>query len=306
MGENGSGWLPEAMSTVAAEVDALFYFTLYTSTIIFVAVIGAMIYFGIRFRRRDESEVPTPVHEPKWLEMTWIVVPTILVMIVFTWGFKVFIKLHTAPPDSYEITVRAAQWYWEFEYDNGVTSANELYVPVGKAIKLNMSASDVLHSFFVPAFRIKMDVIPNRVTSVWFEATDVGTYQVFCTEYCGTSHAAMLATVHVVTDSEFRQWLATQNQDLPPAELGAQLFNQYTCNVCHVDTAVGPGLTGIFGSERKLSDGTTVIADEDYLLESIVDPGAKLVEGYGLQMPATYGSLTQKQLDGLIAYIKTL
>jgi cytochrome c oxidase subunit 2 len=306
MGENTTGWLPDAMSTVAGEVDTLFYFTLYVSTVIFVAVVAAIIFFSIRYRRRSESEVPVLVHEHRLLETTWVVVPTILVMIVFTWGFRVFVDLQTAPPDSYEISVRGAQWFWEFEYDTGVTSPNELYVPVGRPIKLNMTGSDVLHSFFIPAFRVKMDVIPNRYTSVWFEALEVGTYQVFCTEYCGTSHSAMLATVHVVTQEEFDAWMTAQNQDLPPVELGEQLFSQYTCAVCHVDTNVGPKLTGIFGSERTLTDGTTVTANEDYLLESIINPSAKIVDGYGLQMPATFGTLSQKQLDGLIAYLKTL
>lgn len=306
MGEKGTGWLPDAMSTVAGEVDALFYFTLYTSTVIFVAVVAAIILFSIRFRRRREDEVPVLVPEPRWLEMTWIVIPTILVMIVFTWGFKVFVDLQTAPPDSYQVTVRGAQWFWEFEYDTGVMTTNELYVPVGKPIKLNMTATDVLHSFFVPAFRIKMDVIPNRYTSVWFEATEIGEYQVFCTEYCGTSHSAMMATVHVVSEPDFNKWMMAQNQDLPPAELGGQLFTQLACAVCHVDTSVGPRLDGIFGSERQLADGSTVIADDDYLLESIISPGEKIIDGYGLQMPATFGTLSQKQLDGLVAYLKTL
>jgi len=305
MGEN-SGWLPDAMSTVAGEVDTLFYFTMYVSTIIFVAVVAAMVLFVVRYRRRKESDVPDPVHEPRWLEMTWVVLPTILVMIVFTWGFRVFVDLHTAPPDSYEISVRGAQWFWEFEYANGVTSPNELYVPVDKPVKLRMTASDVLHSFFIPAFRVKMDVIPDRYTSVWFEATEVGEYQIFCTEYCGTSHSAMLAKVHVVTQAEFDEWLTAQNQDLPPAELGAQLFSQYTCNVCHVDTNVGPRLNGILGSTRRFTDGTELVADESYILESILNPSEKIVEGYGMQMPSTFTTLSQKQLDGLVAYISTL
>ncbi|TDI76600.1 MAG: cytochrome c oxidase subunit II [Bacteroidetes bacterium] len=306
MGDQSTGWLPDPMSTFAGEVDTLFYFTLYVSTIIFVAVMAAMVYFGIRYRRRSETEVPEFVRESRILETTWVVVPTILVMIVFTWGFKVFVDLQTAPPDSYEITVRGAQWFWEFQYDTGVTSANELYVPVNRPIKLRMTGSDVLHSFFIPAFRVKMDVIPNRYTSVWFEAIEIGTYQVFCTEYCGTNHSAMLATVHVVSQEDFDAWMVAQDQDLPPAELGERLFRQYTCVVCHVDTSVGPNLAGIFGSERELTDGSTVIADEDYLLESIVNPSAKVSSGYGLQMPATFGTMSQKQLDGLIAYIKTL
>jgi cytochrome c oxidase subunit 2 len=309
MGENPNVWMPDAMSTVASEVDSLFYFVLWTSTIIFALVIGAKVYFAFRYRRRDPHEVPQPVHESRWLETAWIVIPTILVLIVFTWGFKVFVKLSTPPPDSYQVTVRAKQWFWEFEYPNGTVTANELHVPIGQPVKLTMSSADVLHSFFVPDFRIKMDVLPNRYTSVWFEATQTGSFQIYCTEYCGTSHSGMLGMVVVETEEEFEAWLNEQSQDLPPAELGARVFRQYNCNVCHsVDGTriVGPTMKGLFGSERQFEDGGTATADENYIRESILDPGAHIVQTYPNAMPATFTSLSAKQLDGLIAYIQTL
>jgi cytochrome c oxidase subunit II len=308
MGESGSFWLPDAMSSLAPEVDSLFYFVTWASTVIFIAVIAAMIYFMIRYRRRSEADVPIPEPESRVLEVTWIVLPTILTMIVFTWGFKVFVKLNTAPPDSYQVTVRALQWSWEFEYANGASSMNDLYVPFGQPVKLTMTSDDVIHSFFVPDFRIKQDVLPNRYTSVWFEATEPGEYQVYCTEYCGTQHSGMLATIHVVSQNEFDTWMASQNQDLPPVELGEQVFAQ--CAVCHSTAGiriVGPHLNGIFGEERTFDDGTSGIIDEDYLHESIVTPSAKVVATYPPAMPATYGStLSPKEITGLIAYIKSL
>jgi cytochrome c oxidase subunit II len=309
MGENGTVWLPEAASTIAPEVDALFYFVYWTSAIIFVGVVAGIIYFALKYRRRDPAYVPPRSKDLHFLEMASIVIPTILVLIVFTWGFKVFVKLYAAPPDSYEITVRGKQWFWEFEYGNGAVVANEMHVPIGRPIKLNMSAEDVIHSFFVPDFRIKHDVLPNRYTSVWFEVNETGEHTIYCTEYCGTNHSAMLGKVVAEPEAEFQRWLADQNADRPPEEMGEQLFAQYTCNACHsVDgtPGVGPTMQGLFGNPRNLADGSSVTADENYLRESILNPTAKVAEGFAPVMPPTYSTLTAKQLDGLIAYIKTL
>ncbi len=309
MGENGSIWLPEASSSFAGEIDALFNFVLVASAILLVAVVASMIYFVIRYRRRSDDYVPVPDSESKWLEITSIVLPTILVLILFTWGFRLFITLSTAPPDSYQITVRGKQWFWEFEYANGVISTEDLYVPVNTPVKLNMSSDDVLHSFFVPEFRVKQDVLPNRYTSVWFEATATGEYRIYCTEYCGMQHSAMLGRVVAVSQSEFDAWLEEQNQDLPPVELGEKLFTQFSCNACHSITGtrgVGPALNGVFGTMRTFDDGTSAEADDNYLLESIVNPGIQVVQSFPPAMPATFGSLTARQIDGLVAYIKSL
>lgn len=303
----GDNWYPDAMSTIAGEADALFWFVVWTSTVLFAAVVAVKLYFVFRYRRTDDAYVPEPVTESKWLEAAWIVLPTILVLIVFTWGFNVFVKLNSAPPDSYEINVRATQWSWEFGYGEGATAFNEMYVPVGRPIKLIMSSTDVLHSFSVPAFRVKMDVVPNRYTSVWFEVLEPGEYQVFCTEYCGTEHSGMLATIVAVSEEDFAAWLAENNQDLPPEELGEQLFAQ--CVACHsVDGSpkIGPALNGRFGEDRMLADGSTVTFDEDYIRESILDPAVKIAEGFLPIMPAGYTGLTAKQIDGLVAYIKSL
>jgi cytochrome c oxidase subunit 2 len=309
MGENGSSWLPNPSSTFAGDVDKLFNFVALASAILFVGVVVSIIYFVIKYRRRSDSEVPVPEHESRLLEWATIILPTILVMIVFTWGFRVFVTLSTAPPDSYEVIVRGKQWFWEFEYPNGIVNANELYVPVGQPVRLKMSSADVIHSFFVPEFRIKHDVLPNRYSTVWFEAKEPGEYQIYCTEYCGTQHSAMLGKVVAVPQSEFDSWLEQQNQDLPPVELGAKLFQQYSCNACHSTTGatlVGPPLNGIMGRQVTFTDGASLTVDEDYIRESIVNPGVRVVEGFNPVMPPTFGSMSARQIDGLIAYIKSL
>jgi len=307
MGENGI-WLPNASSSLAGEVDSLFWFVFWVSTIIFAMVVLAKLYFVFKYKRKSESEVPQPVHESKLLEATWIVVPTILVLIVFTWGFDVFVKLSSAPPDAYQITVRGKQWVWEYEYAEGVVTAQDLYVPAGRPVKLLMSSVDVLHSFYVPEFRIKHDVLPNRYTTVWFEANEPGEYQIYCTEYCGTAHSGMLGKVIALREDDFQAWIIEQSQDMPPAELGAQVYN-VQCSVCHAidgSRKIGPPLNGLFGTERAFTDGSTATADESYIRDSILNPGSKIVEGYPPAMPNGFGTLSAKQLDGLVAYIKTL
>lgn len=306
MGENGSIWLPDASSTLAPEVDALWWFVFWASTILFVGVVAAIIYYATKYRRRDPSYVPDPAYESKYVEMAWIVGPTILVLIVFTWGANVFIKLNTPPPDSYNIDVRGQQWSWSYTYPNGVQSTTDLVVPVGRPVKLTLSSSDVLHSFFVPEFRIKMDAIPNRYTSVWFEATKADTFRVYCTEYCGTAHSGMSSNVVAVSESEFQQWLQDQNQDLPPVELGQQSFTQ--CAACHaVDGSqlIGPALNAVYGYERAFENADPLVADENYIRESIVNPNAKIVSGYNPVMPS-FSHLNEKTINGLVAYVRSL
>ncbi len=305
-----SFWLPTDASTLAPELDSLFYFVLWTSVVIFVGVVAAMVYFAYRYRRRSPDDRPEPVKESKLLEISWVIIPTILVLIVFTWGFRAFIKFGVAPPNAYEITVRGQQWSWLFEYPNGARSS-DLHVPVDRPIRLKMSSADgdVLHSFFVPAFRIKQDVLPDRYTYVWFEATKTGTFTAFCTEYCGTQHSGMLADVVVQTQDEFEQWLeeAGTPEDMPLPDLGERLYQQQGCQACHsLDGArgVGPSFQGLYGSERTFNDGTSTEADENYLRQSILEPGSRVVEGFQNVMPASYSSLSEREVDALIAFIK--
>lgn len=304
----GDFWLPEAASTMASEVDSLFNFVNAVSAILLIGVVAAMLWFIYRYRRQDPAERPAPVKESKLLEISWIVIPTILVLLVFNWGFKSFIKQKTVPPDAYDIRVQARQWSWVFEYPNGVTS-DTLYVPEGEPVKTTMSSSNVIHSFFVPAFRVKQDVLPNRYTSVWFEATKKGTYDLFCTEYCGRDHSEMDAAVKVVSRERFDQWLeeAATPKDIPLPKLGEKLYSQQGCQGCHSldgSDMVGPTWKNLYGKTgHEMSDGSTVTADENYLRTSILNASDKVVQGYQNVMPS-YANLSEKEVAGLVAFIK--
>ncbi len=310
MEDKGSVWLPVDASTLAGEVDALFYFTYWVGVVIFAAVIAAVIFFVIKYRRRHANERTERVQESYLLELTWIVIPTILTMVVFTWGFQVFIKMGVAPPDAYEITVRGKKWSWEFEYPNGAVAVNELRVPVNQSVRLVMSSEDVIHSVFIPAFRVKHDVLPNRYTAIWFEATKTGEYPLFCTEYCGTQHSGMLSKVFVLEREQFDDWIGSSGEnfdDMTLEEYGEVLYTQQACIGCHsIDGTriVGPSLKGIYNVQRDFDDGTSAMGDENYLREAILDPAVKIVAGYQNQMPPSYSSLTERDVSALIAYIK--
>jgi cytochrome c oxidase subunit 2 len=236
------------------------------------------------------------------------VIPTILVLLVFNWGFKSFVEQKTMPPSAYDIQVQAQSWNWLFEYPNGVTS-DTLVVPANQPVKTTMSSQDVTHSFFVPAFRVKQDVLPNRYTSVWFEATEKGTYDLFCTEYCGRNHSEMNATVKVVSRERFDQWLeeSSMPEDIPLPDLGERLYTQQGCQGCHSldgSDMVGPTWEGLYGkTDHQMADGSTVTVDENYLRESILQSGAKIVQGYQNVMPS-YANLSEREVSGLVEFIK--
>ena len=309
MVDQGSVWLPEPASTFAGDVDGLFYFILVVSTLLFVGVTSAMVWFAWRYRRRSEQDRPEPVHENKLVEATWIVVPTVLVAIVFVWGFRLYLELGIAPPNSYEIDVRARKWSWLFEYPNGAASA-ELHVPVGRPVKLRMISEDVIHSFFVPAFRVKMDVVAGRYTYVWFEATRQDTFQVVCAEYCGTAHSMMYTPVVVHSEDNFENWLADNRSDadLTPVQRGERIYTQQGCFACHSldgTTGSGPTFQGLAGSTRTFEDGTTAVADANYLREAITNPAAEIVAGYLPVMPGQYATtLDTGEIDALVAFIE--
>lgn len=306
----GDFWLPEAASSIAPEVDSLFLFVTSVSGIFLLGVTGAMLYFVYRYRRQHPGERPEPVEESRALEVSWIVVPTILVLLVFNWGFKGYVNMSVNPSGAYEIQVQAQQWNFLFEYPNGVTS-DTLYVPEGRDVKMKMSSADVLHGFYIPEFRVKYDILPNRYTSVWFNAEKKGDYTLFCTEYCGKDHSEMDKVVRVVSESEFDDWLesAATPEDIPLPKLGEKLYSQRGCNSCHSldgSKKVGPSFQGLYGMENhKMSDGSAVTVDENYLRQSILKPEKRIVKGYDNLMPGSYSSLSERQLSGLIEFIKT-
>ena len=307
--EGGSLWLPPQSSTTAHIIDNAFYFILYASTILTIGVAIAMLVLAWKYKRKSHAEHPKPVHGGELLELTWTVIPTILVVIVFFWGFRSYMDTSIAPSDSYEIRVEGQKWFWTFEYPNGMVTQNEVVVPAGQPIKLVMSARDVLHSFFVPAFRIKHDVLPNRYTYVWFNAPEEGVYQVVCTEYCGTGHSTMGAKIRVVGRDAFYEYLASGGSGgeiLPPVEFGEQLYTGRNCNACHsIDGSplVGPTWLGIWGESRPGSESGVV--DDNYVRQSILDPGVYITEGYQPSMPP-YDFLGDSEIRGLIAFMREI
>lgn len=309
MNEQASIWLPEPASTVAGDVDTLFYFILVTSAIFFVGVMGAMVTFAWRYRRRSENDRPEPVRESKLVEASWIAIPSILVAVVFVWGFRVFLELGIAPPNAYEINVTARKWSWSFTYPNGAAST-DLHVPVNRPVKLRMISEDVIHSFFVPAFRVKADVLQGRYSYVWFEATRADTFNIVCAEYCGTAHSDMYANVVVQSQDDFEGWLAENMDDesLTPAERGERIYQQQGCMPCHSldgTTPIGPSFLGLAGSTRNFTDGTSAVADDNYIRMSIVNPGQQVVEGFLPVMPPQYAAtLSTEEIDALVAFIQ--
>jgi cytochrome c oxidase subunit 2 len=302
--------LPPQASTVAADIDAVFWFITVTSAILLALVTYFMVYFVQRYRRRSHEDRTEIVHESKLLELSWVIVPTLLVMVVFFWGFRAYVATSIPPADAYVIRVQAQKWFWTFEYPSGLVTQGELVVPVGQPVRLTMSSQDVLHSFFVPEFRIKNDVIPNRLTTVWFEAPREGIYQVVCTEYCGKDHSNMGAHIRVVTRAEFNEYLRTgggQNVNLPPAELGEQLYTGRACNACHTvdgSAGTGPSWLGIWGQPRPGSAQGTV--NDAYLVESVLNPAGYIAPGFQNVMPSFEGLLDSTQVNALAAYIRLI
>jgi len=306
-------WVPEVASNLASKVDAVIWFITVISLVFFILISIFLVYFAIRYRRRQENEETPYITGSHVLETIWTIIPSILLIVIFVYGFVVYKDMRTPPEDSLEVTVIGRQWLWQFKYNNGKTTLNELYIPEGRPIKLVMTSEDVLHSFFVPAFRVKQDLVGGMYTYLWFTPTKNGTYELFCAEYCGTGHSAMLGKVIVMSPQEYEKWEKGEEEkavaSLPPAELGKQLYTQRGCNACHsIDgsTLVGPTWKGLYGHEVVMQDGTKVTADENYIREAILEPQAKLVKGFGPVMPSFKGVVSDDEITDLIAYIKTL
>jgi cytochrome c oxidase subunit 2 len=299
---------PEQASTFSGEIDALYGF-LWALTILFGVMLSLLIlYFAVKYRRRREDEIPRQVEGSTRLELVWTVVPFLVAMGIFVWGASIFYSMFRPPAEALDIYVVAKQWMWKFQHLDGHREINELHIPVGRKVRLMMTTEDVIHSLYVPAFRTKMDVVPGKYRTMWFEATKPGRYHLFCAEYCGTSHSGMIGWVHVMEAPEYQDWLSGGAGGGTLASSGEKLFQQLACNTCHKSdgSGRGPALEGVFGKEVKLQDGATVTADESYVRESILNPRAKVVAGYQPIMPTFQGQVTEEQLLELGAYIKSL
>jgi cytochrome c oxidase subunit II len=301
---------PPRASTTAPQVDALYGYLLVIGIGMTVLIFAAVALFAYKYRRKSEDDpAPPPIHGSIPLEITWSVIPLLFMLVMFAWGTKLYFENYTPPRDTLDIYVVGKQWMWKVQYPDGQREINELHVPTGRPVKLTLASEDVIHSFFLPAFRLKHDVVPGSYQTFWFEATQPGRYHIFCAEYCGTNHSRMIGWVTVMDPVAYQNWLAGGATGSSMAELGEKLFEQYGCISCHVTDQQGraPSLRNVFGHPVQLEDGRTVVADEVYMRESILNPNAKTVKGYKRDvMPVFQGQINEEGLLDLIVYIKSL
>ncbi len=301
-------FFPEQASTIGTQVDWIFFTLIGLSLLFAIPVIGLIIVFSIRYRRGTHADRSNRVHESFKIEFIWTFIPLVLAMGIFGWSAVVYYNYATPPDDAMEIYVVGKQWMWQTQHPSGKTEINALHVPVNQPVKLIMTSQDVIHSFYIPAFRIKQDVLPGRYTTLWFEATKTGDYHLFCAEYCGTEHAKMTGTVTVMEPEAYQAWVGGTVEGESMADAGERLFQQRGCVACHQEdgSGIGPSLVGLMGETVELQDGSTLTADEEYLQESIRRPQEKIVAGYPPSMPTYDTILTDQEILQLVEYIKSL
>lgn len=317
-----AGHLPIQGTEIAREWDVLYWFIMAISVFFFAIVIGGMILFAIKYRSKEGAK-SSYIHGHVPLEITWTIIPTILLLVIFGWGWVVYRDMTQPPIGAYEVRVIGKQWLWQFQYPDGRSTINELYFPANKPVKLIMTSEDVLHSFFIPNFRVKKDVVPGMYTSVWFNTKTPGRHQIYCTEYCGTSHSGMLAVAYALDEKQWAEFERGKKPQIPLAEggatgskpalkladIGKQLTKTKGCIACHTEDGsqlVGPSYKGLFGKEREFADGSKATADENYLIESINEPQKRLVKGFQPVMPVFQGQLSAEDLNAIVEYIKSV
>ena len=306
MGKSFPPLFPPQASTVAVEVDTLYALLVAITAFFTLLVVGVFIFLGIKYARKSEADRPIQVHPPAWLEIAWSVIPLLICVVLFVWGVMLYFKIYTPPKDAITIHVVGKRWMWKIQHMSGAREINELHVPIGVPVRLLMTSEDVIHAFSLPAFRVKRDVIPGTMTTTWFNATKTGEYHLFCAEYCGTKHSEMIGKVVVMEKDAYQRWLAGPNAGLPPAVQGAKLFEELNCISCHRNGANqrGPVLEGLYGQPVQLKGGGSTVADDAYIRESILNPTAKIVNGFEPLMPVYLGQLSEEQVNGLLAYVR--
>jgi cytochrome c oxidase subunit II len=306
----GAGFplFPEQASVIAGEVDALFLFLVGITAFFSAGIALTLVLFAIRFRRRTEHDRPGEIEGSLALELTWSIIPFLLTIVMFVWGARVFFHINRTPDDAMTVSVVGKRWMWKLQHPTGQREINELHVPVGRPVRLTITSEDTIHSFFVPAFRIKKDAVPGRYNTAWFKATKTGTFHLFCAEYCGTEHSRMIGRVVVMEPDSYQTWLAGGPAPESPVKAGEKLFTELNCITCHRPDSAGRGpvLNGIFGRPVALASGETVVADEAYIRESILNPSARVTAGYQPVMPTYLGQVSEESLLQLIAYIQSL
>lgn len=297
---------PLQASSIAPDIDALFNAMLVVSSIVVAGVFGTMIVFCIRYRRGSPADRTARKSSSLGIELAWTLVPLVLFIGLFGWSIGLWQRLQTPPADSAVIYIVAKQWMWKAQHPNGQREINALHVPIGQPIRLVMTSEDVIHSFYVPAFRVKQDVLPGRYTQLWFMATRLGSFPLFCAEFCGTDHAVMRGDIDVMQPASYAQWLR-QHASETLATRGATLFRQLGCSGCHgsQSTVHAPELAGLYGNTVALSDGSRVVADDRYLHDSIMLPALQVVAGYAPIMPSYQGRIGEEDVLALIAYLKS-
>jgi cytochrome c oxidase subunit 2 len=305
---SGFALLPEQASTIASRVDNLYFFIVAVTAFFAVLVSIVVIVFAVKYRTNDPLAVGKHIHGSIPLELGWSIIPFVIAVVIFAWAADVFFEIQRPPNQTLEIYATGKRWMWKFQHIDGQNEINELHVPVNRAVKVTFTSEDVLHSMYFPAFRVKADAIPGRYSTVWFNATKVGEYHLFCAEYCGTRHSGMIGRVVVMEPAAYQAWLTGTLGVGSLSQRGEQLFNDLACNTCHRNdgTGRGPSLVAKFGTPEELSNGSRVAVDESYVRESILNPQAKLVAGYGPLMPTFQGLVSEENVMALVEYVKSL
>jgi len=304
--EQGFRLFPVQASAFAERLDRLYWFLIGVSGFFSALIIILLLVFAVKYRRRP-GRVAERTKQSLGLELIWTVIPFMLVMVIFVWGADLFLDGTIPPQGAEEIYVVGKQWMWKAQHSNGRREINELHIPVGRAVKVTLASEDVIHSFFIPAFRVKQDAVPGQSRTMWFEPTRPGEYHLFCAEYCGTGHSKMIGRIVVMEDMAYQTWLGGYTEETP-VQAGEKLFTQFDCVNCHASGRRQrcPNLTGLYGTTVQLTGGGTAVFDEAYIRESILYPKAKVVAGFEPIMPTFRGQVTEEEMLELIAYIKSL
>jgi cytochrome c oxidase subunit II len=304
---HASALFPAEASTIAPYMDALYFFLLLLTVIGLLLVGGLILGFSLRYRR-SRNPVATQVEGSTLMEATWTIIPLALFLVCFVWGALLYFRIYNPPANSMNIYIVGKQWMWKAEHPGGQHEINSLHVPIGRPIQLTMISQDVFHSFSIPDFRVKREVIPGRYTTVWFNATDVGTYHLYCTQYCGTQHSGMIGEVTAMTPADYEKWAQQSTSGMSLAQNGERLYASMGCNACHNGTAAarGPNLAGVYGSKLTLTNGSEVLVNEAYLRDAILNPSQHVTAGFAPIMPTYQGQISEDGLIDLVEYIKTL
>ncbi len=299
---------PPAASSIAEDVDKLYYLLTGITLFFTVLIFSIIFYFMVKYRRRSEDEVTPETHTSMVLELTWTIIPSLICVVLFVWASALYVRNSRPPAASTEIFVIGKQWMWHIQHPEGPREIDELHVPVGVPVKVTATSQDVIHDFYIPAFRVKKDVLPGRYTSLWFQPTETGTFHLFCAQYCGTSHSQMIGWVYVMEPQDYANWLAGGEKTESMAQEGERLFTQFGCDSCHVSdgTGRGPSLAGVYGKPEQLAGGETRVVDESLIRQAILVPNSVHVAGRQPIMPTYQGQLNEEQMLQLIAYVKSL